>query len=187
MMIHEVTEQVGKHKERKRIGRGRGSGTGKTAGRGHKGAGSRAGYRHRFGYEGGQMPLTRRLPKRGFSNAQFRNEYHVVNVKLLESRCDDGAEVDVQMLAEAGVVRDASRPLKVLGEGELTKKLSVTAAKFSAAARSKIEAAGGSVSEQRPTKWRRDRTKKKSVGAQRSGAEGSGSGKPAESDQSESG
>jgi large subunit ribosomal protein L15 len=163
MMIHEITEQVGKYKARKRVGRGRGSGRGKTSGRGHKGAGSRAGFRHRFGYEGGQMPLTRRLPKRGFSNAPFRNEYHIVNVKVLEQRIDDGSEVNVQTLAEAGIVRDTSRPLKVLGEGELTKKFIVTAAKFSAAARSKIESAGGSVTEERRTKWRRDRTKKKPV------------------------
>ena len=84
MMIHEITEKVGRHKARKRIGRGHGSGHGKTSGRGHKGAASRAGRSHRAGYEGGQMPRVRRMPKRGFSNAQFRRLFHVVNVKQLE-------------------------------------------------------------------------------------------------------
>lgn len=155
MMIHEITEKVGKYRARKRIGRGEASGVGKTSGRGHKGAGSRSGNSYRPYFEGGQMPLARRIPKRGFSNAAFRTNFHVVNIKTLEARLDDGADVTVESLAKAGIVRDAKRPLKVLGEGELTKKLNVTAAKFSASAKSKIEASGGTVTEVVKAVWRR--------------------------------
>lgn len=155
MMIHEITEKVGSRPRRKRIGRGEGSGHGKTSGRGHKGAKSRSGWKSKPGYEGGQMPFFRRLPKRGFSNVQFAARYHVVNLKSLEERCDDGAEVSVQSLAAMGVVRDDSRALKVLAEGELTKKLKVTAAKFSAAAKRKIEEAGGTATEIVSAGWRR--------------------------------
>ena len=155
MMIHEITEKVGRHRARKRIGRGRGSGHGKTSGRGHKGAASRAGWSRRAGYEGGQMPLIRRMPKRGFTNTQFRQVFALVNVKTLEQCCEKGAEVDVRTLSESGVVRDAKLPLKILGEGELTKKLKVTATKFSASARAKIEAAGGEAVEIPVKKWRR--------------------------------
>ena len=155
MMIHEITEKVGRYKTRKRVGRGRGSGLGKTSGRGHKGAGSRAGYKRRAYFEGGQMPFARRIPKRGFTNVNFATLYHIVNVKVLEERFEAGAEIDVAVLAEAGIVRDTARPLKVLGEGELTKKINVTAAKFSASAREKIEKAGGTVNEVAKTKWTR--------------------------------
>ena len=155
MMNHEITEKVGRHRARKRIGRGRGSGHGKTSGRGHKGAKSRAGWSRRPGYEGGQMPLIRRMPKRGFTNSQFRRVFALVNVKTLELCCEKGAEVDARSLSESGAVRDAKLPLKILGEGELTKKLTVTAAKFSASAKAKIEAAGGTVVEVPLKKWRR--------------------------------
>ncbi len=155
MMIHEITEKVGRHRARKRIGRGRGSGHGKTSGRGHKGAASRAGWSRRPGYEGGQMPLIRRMPKRGFTNVQFRRLFALVNVKTLERCCANGADVDARSLSERGAVRDAKLPLKILGEGELTKKLTVTAAKFSASAKAKIEAAGGTVVEVPLKKWRR--------------------------------
>ena len=155
MMIHEITKGVGKYKARKRVGRGPGSGHGKTSGRGHKGAASRSGWRRRLGYEGGQMSLLRRMPKRGFSNAQFRHLYHVLNVKQLEVRCADGTEVTAQTLAEAGVIRDTKLPLKVLGDGALTKKLIVTAARFSAQAKAKIEAAGGTVNVVSKVKWSR--------------------------------
>jgi large subunit ribosomal protein L15 len=161
MMIHEITDKVGRYPKRKRLGRGESSGTGKTSGRGHKGAGSRAGFSHRPAFEGGQIPLARRIPKRGFSNAQFRTEYHVVNIKALEARLDDGADVTPQVLADAGIIRDASLPVKVLGQGELTKKLNITAAKFSATARAKIESAGGSVTEVVRRKWRRPAPNKK--------------------------
>ena len=158
MMIHEITGRVGRRKPRKRVGRGEASGQGKTAGRGHKGAASRSGWRRRAGYEGGQMPLIRRIPKRGFSNVQFATSYHVINVKELQARCSDGAEVSSATLAGAGVIRDTRLPLKILGHGELTKKLVVTAAKFSASAKAKIEAAGGTVIEQPLSKWTRDTT-----------------------------
>lgn len=144
-MIHEITAQVGKNKAARRIGRGPGSGHGKTAGRGHKGAKSRSGWsgsQHPL-YEGGQMPYFRRIPKRGFSNAQFRRDYAVVNIKTLEANFDDGAEVDLHALAAKHLAPGDKLPLKVLGEGELTKKLTVTAARFSASAKQKIEQAGG--------------------------------------------
>jgi large subunit ribosomal protein L15 len=135
MMIHEVTEKVGPHKKRKRVGRG------------HKGAGSRAGNSRKAGHEGGQMAFFRRIPKRGFSNAEFRTDYATVNLKALEQRFDDGAEVNPDMLVKAGLIRNTKDPVKILGEGDLTKKLTVTAAKFSEAAKAKITAAGGTVNE----------------------------------------
>jgi len=144
-MIHEITKLVGKHKRKTRIGRGPGSGKGKTSGRGHKGAGSRSGFSGSIHplYEGGQMPYFRRIPKRGFNNANFRNDYACINIKVLEANFDDGATVDVKALAEKNLVGKANLPLKILGEGELTKKLTVKAAKFSASAKEKIEKAGG--------------------------------------------
>jgi large subunit ribosomal protein L15 len=160
MMIHDITAKVGAGRKRKRVGRGEGSGIGGTSGRGHKGAASRSGWSRRPSYEGGSVPLVRRIPKRGFKNALFRSTFHIVNVKALEAACADGAEVSVESLAGAGIVRDTSLPLKVLGEGELTKKLTVTAAKFSVSARSKIEKAGGSVIEVRPRVWTRPKKAK---------------------------
>lgn len=160
MMIHEITEKVGKYKARKRIGRGHGSGHGKTSGRGHKGAGSRAGYSRRAYFEGGQMTFVRRMPKRGFTNAAFRTDYHIVNLQALDARFDDGADVTPETLVGVGLIRDTKMPVKILGEGDLSKKLNVTAAKFSASARSKIEGAGGSVSEVRKKKWVRERKPK---------------------------
>jgi large subunit ribosomal protein L15 len=162
MMIHEITSLVGKNKTRKRIGRGHGSGHGKTSGRGHKGAGQRAGHSHRAGFEGGQMPFARRIPKRGFTNVQFKKHFHIVNVRTLEAIFEDGATIDAQALAAKGIIRDTSLPLKVLGDGDLTKKLTVTAGKVTGGARAKIEAAGGSVTEQPKVKWMRDRSIKKS-------------------------
>ncbi len=126
----------------KRVGRGPGSGHGKTAGRGHKGAKSRAGFKHKRGFEGGQMPLHRRVPKRGFHNP-FRVEYEVVNLDTLEARFDAGAEVSPERLRAAGIVRDRRRPVKILGRGELTKPLVVKAHKFSETAAARIQAAGG--------------------------------------------
>ena len=155
MMIHEITKSVGKHKSRKRVGRGESAGQGKTSGRGHKGAASRAGYKRRAGFEGGQMPLIRRIPKLGFPNTNFRRLFHVVNVRHLELHCPDGASVTVESLVEVGLIRDTSLPLKVLGDGELSKKLDITAAKFSESARKKIEAAGGTVTVVVKKKWTR--------------------------------
>lgn len=144
-MIHEITEQVGKYKNRKRIGRGVGSGTGKTAGRGHKGAKSRSGWGGSIHplYEGGQTPYFQRIPKRGFSNARFRRQFAVVNIKTLEANFQDGDRVDIAALAQRHLVPNDRLPLKILGEGDLSKKLTVNASKYSASARDKIEKAGG--------------------------------------------
>jgi large subunit ribosomal protein L15 len=159
MMIHEITVLVGAHKRRKRVGRGRGSGSGKTSGRGHKGAQSRAGHSDKTYFEGGQMSFIRRIPKRGFSNALFREEYHVVNLQSIEKRFEAGERVDAAAMIDRGLIRNDKLPVKILGEGDVTKKLEVVASKFSASARAKIEAAGGSatVAEGR-TKWVRDRS-----------------------------
>ena len=131
--------------KKKRVGRGPGSGLGKTAGRGEKGQKSRSGYSGKRGFEGGQMPLHRRLPKRGFTNI-FKKDYAVVNVSDLE-RFDNGATVDEASLRKAGLVKGQHDGIKVLGDGKLSKKLSVSATKFSATARKQIEAAGGSCQE----------------------------------------
>lgn len=146
MMIHEITEKVGKHKKRKRVGRGPGSGSGKTCGRGHNGAGSRSGASGsiRASREGGQNPLFRRVAKRGFSNVLFKKQFSVVNISALDARFEDGAEVNAQMLVKVGLIRDDKLPVKVLGKGEISKKLAVTAASFSKSAEEKINKAGGS-------------------------------------------
>ena len=145
MMIHELTPKTGKYKTNKRLGRGIGSGKGKTAGRGTKGAGSRSGWSGsiRSSREGGQMPFFRRIPKRGFSNFNFRIEFAVVNIKALDARFEDGAEVNPDMLVKVGLIGDTKRPVKILGEGQTAKKLTVTAAAFSKTAAEKIAKAGG--------------------------------------------
>jgi len=143
MLNYEITSVVGKHRRRRRIGRGTGSGRGKTCGRGHKGSGSRAGASSRSLYEGGQMPLFRRLPKRGFSNYRFAGRYEIVNTLQLE-RFDDGTGIGVEELSDAGLVDSAKSKVKVLGKGVLTKKLDVTVHKFSRSAEQKIVACGGS-------------------------------------------
>lgn len=143
MMIHEITEKVGANKRRVRYGRGEGSGHGKESGRGTKGARSRSGYTERLSREGGQLPFFRRIPKRGFSNDPFRVEYAVVNLSDLERLFKAGDEVSPKTLMARHLLRDASMPVKILGHGDLTKKLSVTAAAFSSSAKSKIESAGG--------------------------------------------
>jgi large subunit ribosomal protein L15 len=127
---------------KKRVGRGPGSGNGKTAGRGHKGAQSRSGYSYKRGFEGGQMPLHRRLPKRGFTNI-FRTEYVVVNLDQLEARFDAGAAVTPESLRESGLVSDRTALIKILGRGEISKALTVQAHKFSGTAAEKLAAAGG--------------------------------------------
>lgn len=143
MNIADITKQAGADKRRSRVGRGRGSGHGKTCGRGHKGCGQRSGWRQRGMQEGGQMPTFRRMPKRGFSNAQFKTRYNIVNVSSLERAFDSGAHVTSQALCEAGLIPNLKLAVKVLGNGELTKKLKVDAAKFSKSAMEKITAAGG--------------------------------------------
>lgn len=142
MKLHELSPAAGSTKERKRIGRGAGSGQGKTAGKGHKGQKARAGRGMRAGFEGGQMPLQRRLPKRGFNNI-FRKEIVAVNVADLEARFENGAVVDVESLKQVGLVKNQFDGIKILGNGELTKKLTVKADAFSESAKQKIEAAGG--------------------------------------------
>lgn len=144
MLNHEITSIAGKHKRRRRIGRGTGSGHGKTCGRGHKGAGSRAGSKSVSLYEGGQMPLFRRLPKRGFNNYKFAKRCEIVNVCQLE-RFEDGAIVGVEQLSGAGLIDSIKSRVKILGKGDLTKKLQVTAHKFSRNAEQKIAASGGIV------------------------------------------
>lgn len=155
MMIHDITSQVGKYKATKRLGRGDGSGQGGTAGRGHKGARSRSGWKKSVKYEGGQMPLMMRMPKRGFSNFKWQNEFHIVNLAELEAKLDNNATVDAAALVEAGIIRDISMPVKVLGNGDLTKSFKVTAAKFSKTAAEKIEKAGGTVTVIEQSKWTR--------------------------------
>lgn len=143
MNITEITQLAGADRKRKRIGRGEASGHGKTAGRGHKGGGSRSGWKSRGQQQGGQMPIFRRVPKRGFSNAQFTVRYAVVNVSDLEAKFDPNAHVTSQALLASGLIRDEHSPVKVLGSGDLKKKLKVDAAKFSKTAEEKIKAAGG--------------------------------------------
>ena len=128
---------------KKRVGRGPGSGNGKTAGRGNKGAQSRSGYSYKRGFEGGQMPLHRRVPKRGFNNTDFRTEYEVVNLDQLEARFDAGATVTPDALRSAGLVNGRDIRVKVLARGEVSKALTVQAHKFSGKAAEKIAAAGG--------------------------------------------
>lgn len=143
MKLHEIGPAEGARTTKKRVGRGTGSGMGKTATRGHKGQKSRSGGGVRLGFEGGQMPLTRRLPKRGFTNI-FSKQYAVINVRDLES-LEDGAVVTAESLKESGKIKKIGDGLKVLGDGSLTKKLTVKAAKVSKGAQEKISAAGGSV------------------------------------------
>jgi large subunit ribosomal protein L15 len=133
--------QGSKH-SKKRVGRGPGSGNGKTAGRGHKGAQSRSGYSYKRGFEGGQMPLHRRVPKRGFNNI-FRIEYAVVNLDQLDAQFEKGATVSPETLRETGLIRGKRLPIKVLGRGDVTKPLIVQAHKFSGKAAEKLAAAGG--------------------------------------------
>ena len=141
MKLHELHPAEGSTSAQKRLGRGSGSGLGKTSGKGHKGAKARSGGGKRPGFEGGQMPLYRRVPKRGFNNV-FGTEYAEVNVERLEV-FEDGAVVDAKALLEARIIRKELDGVKVLGGGELTKKLTVKAAKFTASAKEKIEAVGG--------------------------------------------
>ena len=141
MKLHELSPVEGSKKAAKRIGRGHGSGQGKTAGKGHKGQKARAGRGMRIGFEGGQMPLQRRLPKRGFNNI-FAKNIVSVNVGTL-NKFEDGAVVDTKALIEAGIVKNSFDGVKVLGNGNITKKLTVQVSAFSESAKAKIEAAGG--------------------------------------------
>ena len=144
MKLHELSPAVGSTKAGYRVGRGPGSGNGKTAGKGHKGRNARSGGGVRPGFEGGQLPLYRKLPKRGFNNSKFAKVYAIVNVDALNA-FEDGAVVDLDALMAKKIVRRANDGLKILGNGELTKKLTVKATVFSATATEKIEAAGGKI------------------------------------------
>ena len=141
MKLHELSPAPGSVRESKRIGRGHGSGQGKTAGKGHKGQKARAGHGMRPGFEGGQMPLQRRIPKRGFNNI-FAKEYVTVNVAAL-NKFEAGSEVDAAALKEAGIIRKECDGVKILGNGTLEKALTVKVAAYSESAKAKIESAGG--------------------------------------------
>ena len=142
MKLHSIHAQEGAIKNRKRVGRGPGSGLGKTSGRGENGQKSRSGYSRKAGFEGGQLPLFRRLPKRGFTNAMFKTEYAVINLSDL-NKFEDGATVSPELLKEMGLVKKQLDGIKVLGNGKLEKKLVVKAHKFSNVAKEQIEKLGG--------------------------------------------
>jgi len=144
MKLNELKPPAGAKKARKRIGRGQASGTGGTSGKGHKGQNSRSGGGVRPGFEGGQMPLQRRLPKRGFSNYPFRKKVVEVNLRDL-ARFDAGSVVDAQALAEAGLIKGSFDAIKILGQGEVAVALTVKVDQISAGAKAKVEAAGGTV------------------------------------------
>ena len=145
MKLNSLTPVPGSTKNRKRVGRGHGSGLGKSAGRGDKGAGQRSGFKRRPWFEGGQMPLARRLPRRGFTNI-FKKEFQIVNLNALG---DLGIEkIDAQIMFQKGLVRSALKPIKILGNGVLNMKLEVTASAFSTSAKEKIEKAGGTATVQ---------------------------------------
>lgn len=144
MNLNEINSNVTKHKKPQRIGRGKGSGTGKTSGKGHKGHAATAGFSMSSVFQGGQTPLVRRIPKRGFNNA-FAKTIAIINIDDLESSFEAGAEVNFEALAGKNLAKGRFDELKVLGEGELTKKLTVSAHRFSKSAKEKIEKAGGAV------------------------------------------
>jgi len=146
MDLKTVCAKGTRNQTKRRIGRGIGSGSGKTSGRGHKGRGARSGASRRAGYEGGQMPIYRRIPKRGFTNARFRTDYTIINVGKFDA-FEDGATVDLDAILEKGLASMNTKLLKVLGNGELTKKLTVRAQKLSKSAADKIRAAGGEIVE----------------------------------------
>jgi len=143
MILNDVHVGIQKRRKRKRIGRGTGSGHGKTSGRGHKGYYSRSGSSRRAGFEGGQMPLFRRVAKRGFNNRAFADTVVIINVGQLSEAFDDGAEVTAEVLVAKGIIPSRFDVLKVLGDGELTRKLTIRADRFSRSAEAKIVAAGG--------------------------------------------
>ncbi|MGE4602924.1 MAG: 50S ribosomal protein L15 [Planctomycetota bacterium] len=143
MNLFELNKESGKYKNRKRVGRGHAAGGGKTAGRGHNGAHSRSGWSKKRGFEGGQTPLFQRLPKRGFSNVRFRVDYDIINVGDLNQVPEDVAMVNLEYLAENGLVRKRHSRLKILGSGKLDRKMVVEAARFSKTAREQIEGLGG--------------------------------------------
>ena len=147
MRLDDILSSAGQNRSSNRRGRGTGSGKGKTCGRGHKGLGARSGSGKRLGYQGGTNPALYRIPKRGFNNANFRKEYQIVNLAEIEARFKEGSRVDAASLVEAGVIHDTDKPIKVLANGELTKKVTVAVAKCSAAAAERIANVGGTIEE----------------------------------------
>jgi large subunit ribosomal protein L15 len=145
MKLHELKPNPGAKHRKRRLGRGESSGLGKTSGKGHKGQKARSGASIRPGFEGGQMPIARRLPKKGFNNAQFKTQYAIVNLSDLEAKFSDGDQVDEATLRAVGLVKGVCDGVKVLGNGDLSRKLTVSVDKISAAAKEKVEKAGGSV------------------------------------------
>lgn len=143
MNLHDLSPAPGSRRKPKRLGQGLGSGTGKTSGKGHKGQKARAGRSVSMHFEGGQMPLSRRIPKRGFSNFRHAKEYQTVNIKELEARFESGDVLTSNELYEKRLISSTSKPVKILGEGDLTKSFTVKAEAFSASAKNKIESAGG--------------------------------------------
>ncbi len=147
MRLHDLKPTPGSKHRRRRVGRGESSGLGKTSGKGHKGQQSRSGASIRPGFEGGQMPLIRRLPKKGFNNAQFKKDIAIVNLSDLEAKFEDGDTVNEETLRASGLVKGTNDGIKILGEGELTKKLTIAVDKISASAKEKVEGVGGKVEE----------------------------------------
>jgi large subunit ribosomal protein L15 len=162
-MLHNVTAATPRYKKPTRKGRGRSAGKGKTAGRGTKGSGARVGTYIRRGYEGGQTEVYRRFPKRGFSNVNFERKYHVVNLGDLAAQFEDGATVDASALKEKGLIPDLKRPVKILGDGELTKKLTVVAGWYSKSAHERITSAGGTAQNAKGEAFAFPKPKKKFV------------------------
>lgn len=146
MRLHTLSPNPGSKKRRKRLGQGESSGKGKTSGKGHKGQKARSGGSVRLGFEGGQMPIIRRLPKRGFNNTAFKTTFGIVNLDDLEKKFEAGASVNEEALRESGLIRGKVHGVKVLGRGELTKKLTLEIDHITDSAREKIEKAGGTVS-----------------------------------------
>jgi len=161
-MLHEITSTTPRNKRSQRKGRGESSGRGKTCGRGNKGSKARVGKYIKPGYEGGQTPIFRRFPKRGFSNYHFENRYHIVNLSDLD-RFDNGATVDAAALKEIGLIPDLKLPVKILGEGEVKKKLTVVAGWFSKSAHEKIGKAGGTAQNLKGEAFEFPKPKKKFV------------------------
>ena len=172
MKLKEVLQKAGKHKSRKRVGRGQGSGNGKTCGRGHKGAKSRSGFKRRVAFEGGQMSLVRRLPKRGFTNAPFKIRYDVVNLLYLEKWFESGDTVDLTTIVDRGLIKSRHGRLKILGTGDLSKSLTVVTEGISETARQKIEAAGGLVQVTPPKRSSSKGTRSSSSDSESRGSEG---------------
>ena len=175
-MIHDITSTTPRNKRSQRKGRGESSGRGKTSGRGNKGSGARVGTYIRRGYEGGQTEIHKRMPKRGFSNENFERRFHIVNLEEL-NRFDDGAIVDAAALKEAGLVPDLKQPVKILGEGSLTKKLTITAGWYSKSAHEKITQAGGTAQNLKGEAFAFPKPKKKFVKREKGAAGAAGGGK----------